>query len=270
MKNSDTSRLGARGSDEGGRLGAAQGAAVMLGSGGGGLLALVLAPAAAVGGAKGASEAQSPELVDETRANLRLALQETDFTELLKQRLATSKAAGDIEFSTVTSGAASAPVVTSAGTPVGHVIALEYRLTLYSEHFVNPKVGVHLNVTAQVQSPDRKQLVHTATWSYCGDRYDFVQMGANNGAAIRAQIDEAAAVLGEAIPYDLYASKLPRPVGATQLGAIKVLVLCMDFKDLPSRAAKQATPQPGTAPQLPSAPFALATMPAAGRATLSP
>jgi hypothetical protein len=266
VKSSDTSRLGARGSDEGGRLGAAQGAAVMLGSGGG-LLGLVLAPAAAaVGGAKGATEAQSAEVVDETRANLRLALQETDFTELLKQRLATSKAAGDIEFSTVTSGAASAPLVTSAGAPVGHVIALEYRLTLYSEHFVNPKVGVYLNVTAQVQSPDRKQLLHTATWSYCGDRYDFVQMGANNGAAFRAQINEAAAVLGEAIPYDLYVSRQPRPVGATQLGAIKVLVLCMDFKDLPSRAAKQATPQPGTAPR-PASPSLAAIMPGAGRGT---
>jgi hypothetical protein len=263
VKSSDTSRLGARGSDEGGRLGAQQGAAVMLGSGGG-LLGLALAPAAAaVGGAKGAAEAQPAEVVDETRANLRLALQETDFTELLKQRLATSKAAGDIEFSTVTSGSSSAPLVTTTGTSAGHVIALEYRLNLYSEHFVNPKVGVYLSVTAQVQSPDRRQMLHSATWSYCGDRYDFVQMGANNGAAFRAQINEAAVVLGEAIPYDLYVSKQPRPVGATQLGALKVFVLCMDFKDLPSRAGKQAAPQTGPAAQPASAPLAAAAMPAA-------
>ena len=35
-------------------------------------------------------------------------------------------------------------------------------------------------------------------------------MAANNAAALRAQIDQAAAVLAEAIPYDLYVSKQPR------------------------------------------------------------
>ena len=186
VKSSNTSKLGARGSDEGGRLGAAQGAATVL-SGGSGLVGLLLAPVgAAVGGAKGASEARSPEIVDEARTNLRLALQETDFTELLKQQLAQSKAAGEVEFSTVAAGSASAPLVTAAGAPVGHVIALEYRMVLYSEYLVNPKVGIYVTVTAQVQSPDRKQMLHSATWSYCGDRYDFVQMAADNGTALPA------------------------------------------------------------------------------------
>jgi len=186
------------------------------------------------GAAKGAAEAQTAEVVDNTRANLRLAIQDTDFTEMLRQRLNGTKAAGDIEVFSITSGAASAPVQTAAGAPVGHVIALEYRLNIYGEHLVNPKIGVRVVVNAQVQSSDRKQMIHRATWSYCGERYDFVQMAADNAAGLRAQINNAAAVLGEAIPYDLYVSKEPR--------TLKIKGACMDFTDLPSGIGKQPGP----------------------------
>jgi hypothetical protein len=54
VKNSDTSKIGARGSDEGARRGANQGAAATIGSGT--LLGLLIAPVgAAIGGAKGAA-----------------------------------------------------------------------------------------------------------------------------------------------------------------------------------------------------------------------
>jgi hypothetical protein len=43
---------------------------------------------------------------------------------------------------------------------------------------------------------------------------------------LRAQIDHAAAVLAEAIPYDLYVSKRPRHLLFNST--------CMDFSDLPS------------------------------------
>jgi len=255
VKISDTSTVGARGSEEGSRLGALQGAATVLGNSGGSLLGLLLTPVgAAVGSAKGAAEAQSVEVVDETRANLRIALQETDFTELLRQRLAGSQA-GTVSFTTVTAGPASA---TAAGPAVGHVIALEYRVGLYGAYLVNPLIGVFVQVTAQVQSADRRALVHTATWSYCGERIDFVQMGANNGALLRSQIDRAAMVLGEAIPYDLYASRQPRPLKAERLGGIQMVAGCMEFSDLPSRTGQPpvvlASPQP-----IPLAPSATAT-----------
>ena len=277
-KESDTSRLGARGSDEGGRLGAMQGAAAVLSNSGGSLLGLLLTPVgAAAGGAKGAAEARSPQIVDEARGNLRLAIQETDFTELLKQRAAATGMAGTIDFSTVTSGPASAPATTKAGTPVGHVIALEYRLNVYSEYFVNPLIGVYVRVTAQVQSPDRKQLIHSAAWSYCGDRQDFVQMAANNAAAFRAEIAKAAAVLGEAIPDDLYVSRQPRRLKADRIGATQAYAVCMDFSDLPSRtgqapvilasAAPTATP-PSTAPA--SAPPIVPVVAPASAATAVP
>jgi hypothetical protein len=261
VKHSDTSKIGARGSDEGGRLGAQQGAATVIGNSGGSLLGLILAPVgAAVGGAKGASEARSIEVVDETRANLRVALQETDFTELLKQRLSTSRS-GVVEFTTVTSGSSSAPQVTSAGAPVGHVIALEYQLTIYGEYLVNPLIGVYVQVSAQVQSPDRKQMLHKATWSYCGARADFVQVGANNAASLRAQIGHAATVLGEAIPYDLYVSRQPRGLKLEKLGAVSTYMGCMDYSDLPSRTGQPPvvldSPQP-----IPLAPAATASAPA--------
>ena len=86
------------------------------------------------------------------------------------------------------------------------------------------KVGIIVLVRAKVRDANRD--VHQATWAYCGERYHFVQMAANNGAALRAQIDQAAAVLAEAIPYDLYVSKQPRHLLMNST--------CMDFRDLPS------------------------------------
>jgi hypothetical protein len=253
MKDSDTSKLGARGSDEGSKLGARQAyAAVQRNTGGGSILGLfVIGPiGAAIGNSTGAAEAQTVEVADATRGNLRQAIQETDFTELLRQNLAASKAAGPVEIGAVTAGAASAPGVTAAGAPVGHVIALEYRLNVYGEDLVNPKIGVYVVVNAQVQSSDRKQLIHRATWVYCGDRSHWVQMGADNAAAFRAQMSQAAAVLGEAIPYDLYVSRQPR--------ALTVKNVCMDFSDLPSRTGRTpvvlASPQP-----IPLAPSATPT-----------
>jgi hypothetical protein len=263
MNDSDTSRLGARGSEEGSKLGAAQGAAAAA-SGAYSLLGLALVPiSAAVGSARGAVEARSPEVVDKTRTNLRLAVQETDFAGLLRQRLVTSRGGGQVNVVAVTSGASTAPSTTAAGAPVGHVISLEYRLNVYGQHLVNPEVGVHVRVTAQVQSPDRKQLLHNATWTYCGDRFDFVHMGDNNAAAFRQQIDIAATVLAEAIPYDLYVSNQPRRL--TLKGA------CMDFSDLPSRtgqlpvAASSPAPVPtATTPPAPTAqPAAAAAVAAA-------
>ncbi|HEY1230475.1 MAG TPA: hypothetical protein VGF26_24465, partial [Ramlibacter sp.] len=199
----------------------------------------------------------------ETRSNLRLALQETDFTELLRQRLAGSRA-GTVTFTTVTAGPASA--ATAAGAPVSHVIALEYRVGILGAYLVNPLIGVFVQVSAQVQSPDRRTLVHTATWSYCGERIDFVQMGANNGALLRSQIDQAAMVLGEAIPYDLYASRQPRSLKAQRLGSTQTFAGCMDFSDLPSRTGQTplvlASPQPiPLAPSATPAPIPAAAPP---------
>jgi hypothetical protein len=222
IKNSDTSDIGARGSDEGARRGAAQGVAAVTGSGT--LLGLLLSPvAAAAGGAKGAADAQSESVVDDSRSNLRVALQETDFTELLRARLATS-AAGGIQITDVKSGAGTASIAAMNGAPVSHVMALEYRLGIFHPRHVNPKIGVLVLVTAQFQSADRKQLVHKATWTYCGERFDFVEMASDNAARLRAQIDTAAAVLAEAIPYDLFANKESRPL----------VGFCMDYNDLPS------------------------------------
>jgi hypothetical protein len=229
---SNTSTLGARGSSEGTRLGAAQGAAML--SGGGGLVGLVLlGVGAAVGAVKGSAEARPEEVVDATRANLRRVLQNTDFNAELRHRLATSKGAGDIEIVMVAPGGGPLPPQTEAGTPVGHGMIVEYRLGLYGEHLVNPTIGLRVVVAVQVQSPDRRQVIHRALWVYCGERRDFVQYGADDAAALRSQMYNAAAVLGEAIPYDLYVSKQPRPL---RNGS------CMDFTDLPSGIGRRPGP----------------------------
>jgi hypothetical protein len=230
----NTSALGARGSSEGTRLGAAQGAAMM--SGGGGLIALVLVGVgAAVGAVKGSAEARPEDVVDATRANLRTALQDIDFSELLRHRLASSKGAGDIEVVTVAPGSGPVPLQTEAGTPVGHLMTVEYRLGLYGENLVNPSIGLRVLVAVQVQSPDRRQIIHQGLWAYCAERWDFVQLAANNAVGLRGQIAHAAAVLGEAIPYDLYVSKQPRTLRG---GA------CMDFTDLPSGIGRRPGPAP--------------------------
>ena len=232
VKQSDTSKIGARGSSEGSQRGAAQGIAAT--TGGGSVLGLLLAPiGAAVGGAKGASDAQSEMVVDDTRTNLRIAMQETDFGELLRSRLAAAGAAGEIEIVGATTGAATAPLQSAAGKPVGQVLALEYRVAIAHPYHVNPQIGIVVTVAAQVSSSDRKALVHQATWTYCSPRQDFVKMGESQAAALRSEIDTAATVLAEAIPYDLYVSNQPRPLKNMQ---------CMDFSNLPSGRGRPAPP----------------------------
>lgn len=231
LKHADTSRLGARGSAEGAQLGAQQGASLL--PGGGGLVGLaVMGVGAIVGGVKGANEAQSEDVVDQTRVFLRTAIEDTDFTELLRARLASSKAAGDVEIINVTSQATPLAAVPDGARVPDHFLVIEYRLGLQREHLVNPKVGIIVLARAKVRDPGSNRQVHQSTWAYCGDRYHFVQMAADNGAALRAQIDHAAAVLAEAIPYDLYVSKRPRPLLFNST--------CMDFSDLPSGVGRRA------------------------------
>src|SRR5262245_55062376 len=116
IKDSDTSDIGARGSTEGSQRGAAQGVAALTSRGN--LVGFILAPIA-VGGAKGASDAQSEEVVDQTRTNLRIAMQETDFGELLRSRLLAEGVAGQVQIVGATSGAGTAPPQGTAGKPVG-------------------------------------------------------------------------------------------------------------------------------------------------------
>ena len=231
LKHSDTSRLGARGSSEGAQLGAQQGASVL--PGGGGILGLaVMGVGAIVGGVKGANEAQREDVVDQTRVFLRTAIEDTDFTELLRARLAASKAAGDVEIINVTSQTTPLSAVSQGARVPDHFLIIEYRMGLQREHLVNPKVGIIVLARAKVRDANRE--VHQATWAYCGERYHFVQMAGNNGAALRAQIDHAAAVLAEAIPYDLYVSKRPRHLLFNSS--------CMDFSDLPSGIGRPPVP----------------------------
>ena len=225
LKHADTSRLGARGSAEGAQLGAQQGATIL--PGGGGIVGLaVMGVGAIVGGVKGANEAQSENVVDQARVFLRTAIEDTDFTELLRTRLASSKAAGDVEIINVTSQATPLAAVPDGARVPDHFLIIEYRLGLQREHLVNPKVGIIVLARAKVRNANASQPLHQSTWAYCGERYHFVQMAGNNGAALRAQIDRAAAVLAEAIPYDLYVSKRPRHLMFNST--------CMDFSDLPS------------------------------------
>jgi hypothetical protein len=225
LKHADTSRLGARGSAEGAQLGAQQGASIL--PGGGGIVGLaVMGVGAIVGGVKGANEAQHEDVVDQARVFLRTAIEDTDFTELLRARLAASKAAGDIEIVNMTSQASPLAAVPDGARVPDHFLVIEYRLGLQREHLVNPKVGIIVLARAKVRDANASQPLHQSTWAYCGERYHFVQMAANNGAALRSQIDRAAAVLAEAIPYDLYVSKRPR--------RLLLNSTCMDFSDLPS------------------------------------
>lgn len=264
IKQSDTSKLGARGSAEGGRLGAAGGARDLSNSGLGLATILLLPAAMAIGGAIGASAAQPEDVVDTARANLRIVIQDTDFTEMLRSRLAASKAGGNVEIVSLTSGASGAPVQAASGTPPSHTIAVEYRLNLYTEDLVNPKIGVFVQAKVQVMSVDRKQVLHTAAWNYCGELQDFIAMSANNAAPLRAQIDTAATTLAEAIPHDLFVSKEPRYLTIKQT--------CMDFRNLPGGTgyARRNDYQPPMIDQTPQARAAVAMAPAAISAPVTP
>src|SRR5205085_7148980 len=164
IKHSDTSKLGARGSAEGAQLGAQQGASLLPGAGG--VLGLaVMGVGAIVGGVKGANEAQREDVVDQTRVFLRTAVEDTDFTELLRSRLAASKAAGDVEIINVTSQAVPLSSVANSAAVPGHFLAIEYRLGIEREDLVNPKIGVLVLARARVRDPGAGQQVHEATWA---------------------------------------------------------------------------------------------------------
>jgi hypothetical protein len=133
LKHTDTSTLGARGSAEGAQLGAQQGASIL--PGGGGIVGLaVMGVGAIVGGVKGANEAQREDVVDQARVFLRTAIEDTDFTELLRARLAMSKAAGDVEIINVTSQATPLATVPDGARVPDHFLVIEYRLGLQREH----------------------------------------------------------------------------------------------------------------------------------------
>ena len=109
-----------------------------------------MAVGAAVGGAKGANEAQR-RTRSTTRVFLRTAIEDTDFTELLRARLEASKAAGDIQIIGITNGSATAPLQATNGGPApSHLLAIEYGLNIYGESFVNPQIGIIVLVQAQV------------------------------------------------------------------------------------------------------------------------
>jgi hypothetical protein len=225
-KMADTSGIGARGADEGASRSAAQIGTYYYGSLGG-LAAHYLIKGVAA--AKGAVEAQPEQVVDDARSSLQAAVDDTDFAGLLRARLASSRAAGSVQVAAVAVSPAPTPLLDATGRPVDQLITLNYRLLLLrSSDRINPSVGIVARVTARVLSPDRKHLFHAATWTYCGERHPFVEMGANNAAIVRRQMDTAGFVLSEAVLYDLYVNKKPR----------KETDGCMDFSDLPAAASQ--------------------------------
>jgi len=159
-KLADASNIGARGSREGVRRSADQTAGTGASTAAGLIVGLLIQGVAA---AKGAADAQPHLVVDETRASLQNALQETDFGELLRARLAASKASGPVEIVAVTVSPSPAPVLDAAGKPVSQIVSLDYRLLLHAPAEVNPDIGLVARVTARVLSPDRRRLFHTAT-----------------------------------------------------------------------------------------------------------
>jgi hypothetical protein len=121
-----------------------------------------------------------------------------------------------------------AAIPDAAAKPVSQIVSLDYRLLLNGPAEVNPDVGLVARITVRVLSHDRQRLFYTATWTYRGERLPFVRMGLGNGAARWQQMNSAAAVLSEAILYDLYVNRKPR----------KVTDGCMDFSDLANASSQ--------------------------------
>jgi hypothetical protein len=236
VRHSDTSQLGARGSKEGADKGAAAAASHVLRSGGSLLGMLIVAPLAAVAGAAaGSSNARSEDVVDAARLGLRQALQEEDFTAILRTKMTAIGVTSNVTMVTV----AQAGPVPANISGSRHVLTLEYQMGLLRDGVVVPKVGIIAQVKGQMLSPDRSQVLHTNTWFYCGPVRDFVEMSRDRGALLRVEIDKAAAVLAEAIHYDLFVSSTKR--------FAKPLPECMDLSDLPGTIVRTNT-APGITP----------------------
>lgn len=234
-KHSDTSDLGARGAEEGASKGALQGASV--GANSGSLLGILIGVplGAAIGSSTGAANARSPAEVDEARANLRTAIQDTDFGEMLRSRLTSARTKGSVEILKVSSGSGTAAQTEGAS----HLLTFEYSLGFLRRGLVVPDVGVALIVKGQLLSSDRKQVLHTNTWGYCGELRNFIEMSQEKAAIFRVEMERAAATLSDAIWYDLFTNKESRSIARPPL--------CMNYIDVPSLSGRSVEP-PAAAP----------------------
>jgi hypothetical protein len=210
--------IGARGGSEGANRGAAGVAA----AGCYGVGCLGLPVALAVGAIVGASAAHTPEQVDAARGALKSALEETDIGALLRQSLARNAQAGATRIAVAGDSASNAPTMSTSG----HVLAIEYGATYMVHGNVSPDVQVWVLARGQLLAPGRGAVLHTSTWLYCSPKVGFIDMAANNGARVRAELARAARELGAAIPYDLFVSGRPRDAG------------CMNFSDVPGIGSK--------------------------------
>ena len=234
VKHSDTGNLGARGSEEGASKGAAQAMSQATS-----LLGLLILPI--VGGAAGAASARPAEEVDPARANIRLAIQETDFNEMLRQRLMRSTAGGQVRVVDVSSGGTGGP----ASPGASHVVTLEYQLGIVRIGAVVPDVTVIVAFKGQLLSPDRQKVLHSNTWVYCGDFRNFIEAGQNSGAHFRTEMQRAAQVIGDAILYDLFVNNEPRGFGSRRP--------CLNFNNLPPSTDTDFAPPPTSTSSRPPA-----------------
>jgi hypothetical protein len=244
-KHSNTSDLGARGSGEGATKGSAQAAAAVLQSGGSLLGVLIVTPlAAAAGAATGAASAKSEAEVDAARAGLRIAIQETDFTALLRDELGRTKGAGGrvtiVNRSTATGAVVTNVAMTSPAAEPSHLLNVDYQMGMVVTGMVVPDVQASVIVKTQVMTNDRRTVLHSGTWMYCGPKRTFIDASANNGTPLRADFRQAATVVAEAITYDTFAAENPRHLRPPRG--------CMDLADLPSGLGRLPQDPPAAAP----------------------
>jgi hypothetical protein len=244
-KHSNTSDLGARGSGEGATKGSAQAAAAAMQGGGSLLGILIVTPlAAAAGAAAGAASAKSEAEVDAARAGLRIAIQKIDFTVLLRDELGRTRGAGGLV--TVVNGSANAGAVvsnvamTSPAIEPSHRLSVDYQMGMVITGAVVPDVQASVIVKTQVMTNDRRSVLHSGTWMYCGPKRNFIDAAVDNGAPLRADFRHAAVVVAEAITFDTFASANPRHLRPPRG--------CMDLADLPSGLGRLPQDPPAAAP----------------------
>ncbi|MBM3644247.1 MAG: hypothetical protein FJX02_07890 [Alphaproteobacteria bacterium] len=214
--------MGARGSREGSQIGArgAAGSATVTGS-------VLMGPLSTlIGAIGGAISAESAEAVDAARAGIQSALDGTDIVSLVVERLRTGTLNG-ATLVAVEPGDRRKPLNAVDGTPVTNPLRLTFDVGVRAFGTINPDIMVTVSVDAALWAMNRTSLAHQGRWTYCSALVPFIQMGAEDGARVRAYILEGARRATDAVLHDLLRVDAKRhEIGTTT---------CTPIDDVPRR-----------------------------------
>ncbi len=180
-------------------------------------LGFALAPIGAIVGAGiGAGRARSPEEVEATQASLVGVVEAATPMTSLRDRVA-HYARRHVAVKALTEPAGS-DATKRAG--VNTVLELQpVRLSIVTDGEISPDIRVTLDVRGTLISATGARGLYIRSWTYRGEQHDYFDLGADNGAEFKAELERAYDRLAIKIVHDLFVATEPAPEEREEDGA---------------------------------------------------